>query len=260
MGIIMPGVLMAILYSGYIVVRCTLQPSIAPPYHVTDVTLRNKLSGVVLYVLPTGVIVFLVIGVILLGIATPSEAAATGALGCLLLAAAYRALNWQNIKEFVASTVSISVMMLMIIVGAVTFSQILAASGVSRGLVEFVSSLTMTPIFILIGMQVIILFLGMFISPLPIVMMVLPLFMPIINSLGFEPVWFAVIMMLNLEMGMTTPPFGLGLFVMKAVAPPDTTLGDCIRAALPFLGCDLIAMILLIAFPPIVLWLPGLMS
>ena len=103
------------------------------------------------------------------------------------------------------------------------------------------------------------LFLGMFMSVVAIIMITIPIFIPVVLTLGFDPVWFAVIYLLNIEMATTSPPFGLGLFVMKSVAPPDTTMGDIYRAALPFLGCDAIAMALIIAFPAIALWLPGMM-
>ena len=120
-------------------------------------------------------------------------------------------------------------------------------------------SVGVAPIVILIIMQLILVFLGMLMEIVAIMMITIPLFMPIISALGFDPVWFAVIFLLNLEMAGTSPPFGLSLFVMKSVAPPGTTMGDCYRAALPFLYCDLIAMALIIVFPQLALWLPGMM-
>jgi len=151
-------------------------------------------------------------------------------------------------------------MILMLITGVKAFSQILAYSGASRGLIELVTGLPVAPIFILFGMLMVITLLGMFVDLIAIMMITLPLFMPIVYSLGFNPVWFAIIMMLSLEMATTTPPFGMVLFTMKGVAPPDTSMRDIYKAALPFLGCDLIVLILLIAFPAITLWLPGLMA
>jgi len=150
-------------------------------------------------------------------------------------------------------------MIFMIIAGAKAFAQILAYTGASRGLVEFTAGLPLAPIFIIIAMQVVLLVLGMFMSTVAIMMITLPIFVPVVLALGFNPVWFAVIFLLNIEMASTSPPFGLGLFVMKSVAPPDTTMGDCYRAALPFLYCDAIAMALIIAFPALTLWLPSLM-
>jgi TRAP-type C4-dicarboxylate transport system permease large subunit len=138
------------------------------------------------------------------------------------------------------------------------FSQNLAMSGASQGLIEFATSLPLTPIFIFIAMQFIVLVMGMFMEPGSILMVAIPLFLPIVYALGFDPAWFAVVLLLNIEMAVTSPPFGLVLFVMKGIAPADTTIGDIYRGALPFLGCDLIVMVLLIAFPTIALWLPRL--
>ena len=258
-AIIVPGMLMAVLYAAYVIVRCRLQPSIAPSYKVPHVPLSEKLAVGARYILPVGVIVFLVIGVVFLGIATPTEAAATGAFGTFILAAAYKRMNWGIAKKSVNGTVQLAVMLLMIIVGATAFSQILAFSGATKGLVEVITNLSLHPILIIIGMQVIGIFLGMFMEQVSIMMITLPLFVPIILALGFSPVWFAVIFLLNMEMATTTPPFGLALFVMKGVAPSDTTMGDIYKAALPFLGLDAIVMALLIVFPMIALWLPSIM-
>jgi len=259
MAIIIPGLIMAILYAAYIIIRCSLQPSIAPVYEVPHNSIMNKLQASVRHILPLGFIVFLVVGLIFLGIATPTEAAATGALGCLILTAAYRRLSWDVLKKSLTGTISITVMVFMIIMAATAFSQILAFIGATRGLVEFAMDLHLAPIILIIAMQVVLLFLGMFMSLLPIMMITLPVFIPIIYALGFDPVWFAVIYLLNMEMAGTTPPFGMSLFVMKGVAPKDTTMGDIYRAGLPFLYCDVIAMALIIAFPSLALWLPDIM-
>ena len=258
-AIIFPGLAMAILYATYIIVRCWLQPSIAPSYEPLRVPLSDKLMSAVKYVLPLGLILFLVIGVIFLGMATPTEAAATGSLGCFILAAAYGKLNWEMLKKSIGATLQVTVMMFMIFIGSSTFAQLLAYTGASRGLLEFAVGLPLAPIFLLMAMQLILLAMGTFMEPLSIMMVTLPIYMPIIHALGFPPLWFGAIMLLNMEMAVTSPPFGLSLFVMKGVAPSDTTMGDIYRAALPFLGCDLIVMIAMIYFPPLVLWLPGMM-
>jgi len=258
-AIIIPGLLMAGLYAAYIIIRCWLQPSIAPAYEVQPTPLSEKLVATAKHILPLGFIVFLVIGVIFLGVATPSEAAATGAIGTCILALVYGRLNLEVMKKTTTSTLSITGMLFLIIAGARAFSQILSYSGASRGLSEIATGLPVAPIVIVIAMQVIILFLGGFMDVVAIMMITLPTFVPVILTLGFDPVWFAVIFLLNIEMAGTSPPFGLGLFVMKGVAPPDTTMGDIYRAALPFLGCDLIAMALIVAFPELTLWLPRLM-
>jgi len=259
-AIIVPGLLMAALYAGYIILRSWLQPSIAPSYEVASTPWLDKLVSMVKYVLPLGFIIFLVIGVIFVGVATPSEAAATGALGTIILAAAYGKLNWNMLKTSFTSTFQVTVMIFMIIAGALAFSQIVAYSGASRGLVDFATNLPIPPLAIVGSMLLVSLFLGMFVNLVAIMMLTLPLFVPIVMALGFDPVWFAVLYLLTLEMGATSPPFGLALFVMRGVAPAGTTMGDCYKAALPFLGCDLIALLLILFIPMIAQWLPNLMS
>ena len=258
-AIIIPGLLMATLYAAYIIVRCWLQPSIAPPYEVAAIPILDKITATMRYVLPLGFVVFFVVGVIFLGIATPSEAAASGALASFILAAAYRKLNWHVINKSILATLRISIMMLIIITGAKAFAQILAYTGASRGLIELASGLPVTPILIIVAMMFVVLILGTFMDLVSIMMITLPIYVPVIRSLGFDPVWFAVLMLLNIEVATTSPPFGLSLFVMKGVAPLDTTMGDIYRASLPFIYCDLIAMALIITFPTIALWLPQLM-
>lgn len=254
------GVLMSILYAAYIITRCYLQPSIAPPYKIPPIPLLKKIKGTVLDIVPIAIIIFLVIGVIFMGIATPSEAAAMGALGAFVLAACYRCLNWKVIKSSILSTGRITVMLLTILLGAMAFSQLLAYTGCIRGLVELATTLPLPPIAILIGMQLVVLVLGCFMDEVAIMMMIIPVYMPIVYALGFNPIWFLILLLINLEMALTTPPFGLILFVVKGVAPPDTTIGHLYKAALPFLACDAIAIALIIAFPQIALWLPSVMT
>ena len=256
---IIPGLIMAIFYATYIISRCSLQPSLAPSYDVKPPPLSEKLRDTVRYILPLGLIIFLVLGLIFLGVATPTESAALGAFGSFILAAMYKRLNWKMIKTSFLGTVRVAVMVFFIIIGATAFSQILAFSGASRGLLESVLSLPLSPLFVLIAMQVLLLILGGFMEIATIMMITLPIFMPLVDSLGFNPIWFGVIYLLNMEMATTSPPFGLNLYVMKGVAPPGTTIGDCIRAALPFLGLDAIVMVLIIAFPILALLLPNLM-
>ena len=259
-AIIIPGLLMATLYAAYICIRCRLQPDIAPPYDVAPCPLSEKLLATAKYILPITFIIFMVIGVILLGIATPTEAAANGAFGTFILAALYGRLNWEVVKRAVGRSLQSSVMIFMIITGAVAFSQILAYSGATRGLIEFALGLVLAPMLIIIAMQVVVLMLGMFMHVGAIIMITLPIFMPVVRVLEFDPVWFGVLMLINIEMATTSPPFGLALFVMRGVAPPDTTMGDIYRAALPFLYCDVIAMALIMAFPGLTGWLPNLIS
>lgn len=259
-AIIVPGLIMAVLYGAYVVGRCWLQPELAPSYAVSPTSLLDKIRATLRYVLPLSSIVFLVVGLIFLGIATPTEAAALGALGCLVLAFIYRGLSWEVLKTSVTGTLQVTIMMLMILTGSTAFAQILAYTGATQGLVECALSIPLPPICVLIAMQVVLLIMGTFMEPLTIMMVTLPIFMPIVEKLAFNPLWFGAIMLLNMEMATTSPPFGLVLFVMKGVAPPGTTMGDIYKAGLPFLACDAVAMALMMVFPGLVLWLPGLMK
>lgn len=258
-GGILPGLLMAGLYATYIMGRCRLQPSLAPSYEVAPTRWSEKIVSLVRYVFPLVLIVFMVLGTIFLGIATPTEAAALGAIGSFILAAVYRKFNLEMVKKSVATCVEITVMAFMIIACSIGFSQLLAFTGVSRSLVELVTGLDIAPVFVVVAMQIILLFLGTFMEQIAMMMITLPIYMPVIGALGFNPIWFGIMMLINLEIGLTTPPFGMLLFVMKGVSPKGTTMGDIYRAALPFILCDLIALGLIIALPAIVTYLPNIM-
>ena len=154
----------------------------------------------------------------------------------------------------------VKVMVLIILTGSAAFSQVLAFAGVTGGLTQLAVSLPVAPIFILILMQIVLIFLGMFIEQTSIVMVTIPVYMPIVHALGWDPVWFGAIMLLNLELATISPPFGMSLFVMKGIASPDTTMGDIYRSALPFVGLNIVVMAIMIIFPMVVLWLPSLMN
>ena len=257
---VLPGILLGILYAGYIVIRCSLQPGIAPPYQVPHIPLGTKIVMTLKNVVPIAIIIFLVIGVILVGIATPSEAAALGALGAFVLAACYRSLTWEVARVSILNAAKITVMLLTILLGAMAFSQILAYTGCVKGLIEFTTSLPLPPVAVLIGMLVAVLFLGCFMDEIALMMMLLPIYMPIVEALGFDPIWFAILLLVNFEMALTTPPFGMILFVMKGAGPPDTRMVDIYKAAVPFLICDAVAVALIIMFPEISTWLPTVMT
>ncbi len=259
MAIVIPGLLMAVLYAAYIMIRCSLQPELAPSYQTGGKALWPKIRDTLKYVFPLTAIVFLVIGLILMGVATPTESAALGTLGAFVLAALYRGLTWTIAKEALLSTLTTTVMMFMILTGSTAFSQLLAFSGASAGLLEFATSFDVAPIVVVMMMQIVLLVLGTFMEPLSIMMLTVPIYFPIIQSFGYSYLWFGAVMLLNMQMASTSPPFGLGLFVMKGVAPEGTTMGDIYRAALPFLGCDLIAMVLIMTVPELTLWLPSVM-
>lgn len=259
-AIIMPGLLLAVIFSAYIIVRCTLQPTVAPSYEVARVPLFEKVSATVRYILPISIVIFAAIGVVFIGVATPSEAAALGAIACYILAALYGKFGWKLLKNSAIATIQITVMVFMIIVASTSFSRILASSGAIGGLVELTASLPISPMLIIIATQIVVLFLGCFMDPASIVMITAPMFMPIVIALGYNTLWYAVILLLNIQLGLITPPFGLDVFTMKALAPPDVTIGDVFRASMPFLAIGFLVMALIMIFPQIAVWLPGLMS
>ncbi|MFZ0449159.1 MAG: TRAP transporter large permease subunit [Desulfatiglandaceae bacterium] len=258
-AIIVPGILMAALYALYIIFVCLINPSLAPPYEIEKTSLVEKLMGFVVYVLPTGIIVFLVIGLILLGVATPSESAASGTIGMVIIILLYKRFTWDLIKKSIVGTLTVTGMLFIIIAAANAFSQILSFSGASQGLTEFATSLPLPPIVLVICMQIVIMMMGCFMDPVAILMITLPIFVPFIESLHFSSVWFGAMALLNIEMAMMSPPFGLCLFVMKGVTKKYITMGDIYLGALPYLAMDILVIGLMLAFPSIVLWLPSLM-
>jgi tripartite ATP-independent transporter DctM subunit len=259
-AIIVPGLMMSVAYAIYIVTRCWLQPHLAPAYPVDPIPLRKKLHNTLLYIFPLFFVMFLVVGLIFLGVATPTESAALGAMGTFLLAAMYGGISWRMIKESLLSSMRITVMLLMIITGSTAFSQILAFTGATSGLADLATSANVPPIVVIIIMQLILIVMGMFMEPLSIMMLTVPIYYPVIQAFGYDPVWFGAIMLLNMEMATISPPFGLNLFVMRGVAPRGVTMGDVYAASIPFLLLDLLVMGILLAFPPLVLWLPGLIA
>jgi tripartite ATP-independent transporter DctM subunit len=258
-GGVIPGLIIGFLYTAYILGRSWMNPSLAPTYEVSKVSLQEKVIGLLKYVLPLGFVIFMVLGFILLGLATPTEAGASGAFGTFLLAAVYGKVNWKMLKSSLFATLEITVMVFMIIAGSSAFSNILAYTGATNELLTAVQNLDVPPLVLLFGMQAVVFIMGYFMETISIIMICLPIFMPIVTALKFQPIWFGVLMLINLEMGLTTPPFGMLLFVMKGVAR-DIRFTDIVLAALPFILCDAIAMALLIAWPKLALWLPSIIT
>ena len=258
-GGILPGLLIAALYLTYIIGRCYLQPSVAPIYVVDRTALTKRIMDTAKYALPMLLIIVAVLGSIFFGIATPTEAAALGAVTSLILCAIYGKLNWKTIGDASMGAVKITAMVFLIIAGSMAFSQILAFSGVSRELIQVITKLEVSPLLILLGMLFTTLILGTFMEQIAIMMITLPVYMPVIRAFGFDDVWFGILMLINIEIALTTPPFGMLCFVMKGVAPVDTSMTDVYKAAIPFIICDIIAIVFLIFFPRIVTFLPNIM-
>jgi tripartite ATP-independent transporter DctM subunit len=255
----LPGLVLTALYIALITVQAAVDKDAAPQYETPRASLREKVTAVLANVVPMGVIVFLVVGTIILGIASPTESAALGCLGVMGLLPAYRRFSWSVVWKSLDDAMKVTGMTFLIIAASTTFAQVLAFSGASNGMIQWFVSFNWTPYAMLAVMVGVILLLGMFMDQLSMMLITLPIFIPIANSLGFDLVWFGLILLLAYEIGFTTPPFGLLLFVMIGVAPPGTTLGTVARAALPYILCTIGLVMLIAVFPPLALWLPRLM-
>ena len=256
---VLPGFFIAGLYMAYIIIRCKLQPGIAPPYSPIKVSWSEKIYALVKNVLPFASIIIVVTGLIFAGLATPTESAGMGVMTTFLLILFYKKMTWKVVKNSVDSTLRITVMMFMILTGSTAFSQILAFTGASRGLVELVVSFDFPNLVVIVVMQALMVVLGTFMEQVSIMMITFPIFMPIVHALGFDPIWFGLLVLINMQIGMTTPPFGLCLFVMKGVAPKGITMMDIYKSVIPFILIDLSAMLVIMFFPSIALFLPSFM-
>ena len=258
LGGIIPGLILAAMYVVYFSVRATLQPHLAPPYIAPSVSLKDKLKSV-LVVTPLFSLILVVTGFIFLGIATPSESAAMGVVATLALAACYRSLTLRALKASLMSTMTTTSMMLLVIVGSSGFSQLLAATGSTSGLVSIVGDLDLTPIMMVVIMLAIVLVLGCFIDTISIMLVAIPVFMPIVLALDIHPIWFSHLILIQLELAGITPPFGVLLFVMKGVQQ-HLKISEIYFAALPIVLIQFLLVLLLMIFPEIVTFLPELAS
>lgn len=257
-GSVLPGIILVTFYIGFVVISCILKPSLSPSYEVEEVSLKDMLKSALVDILPLLFIFLLVMGLIFFGVATPTEAAALGAVGSFILTILYRKFSLKLVYDSLLNSLKVTAMILMIIAGSAGFSQILALTGTSREAVAAVLALQVSPIMILILMLGVTILLGFFMEQTAIMMITLPMFMPIVAALQFDPVWFAVLILICLQIGQLTPPVGLALFTMKGVSPPEVTMGDIYRGATPYVILDIVLLTLLILVPAIVTFLPNM--
>ncbi|MCG8354284.1 MAG: TRAP transporter large permease [Kiloniellales bacterium] len=257
---ILPGILMAALHFGFVILRCSLNPALAPAEDTQAFSLAERVRPFLINVVPLFALFALVVGGILGGFATPSESAALGALGAFVAAAAYGRLTLDAVRRAVMETTKITVTILLIIAGSLTFSQILAFSGATSGLLESVQAMALSPLTLLFLMIAILLFLGAFMDQLSMLLITLPFFIPMAEAVGFDLIWFGVLLLLVMEISLTTPPFGLLLFVMKGTAPPDITMRQVYLAALPFVALELLLLLAVVFVPEIATGLPELVG
>jgi len=262
MGAVVPGLVLSALYLTYISVRCRLQPEMAP---VVSIEERRAIPGgklvlqLLLYLLPPLFLILAVMGSIFFGLCAITEAAAMGAFGAILVAAAYRRLNWKMLKESVYLNLKTTSMVMFVTIGAVIFSGVFMALGGGDFMGKVLLGLPFGKWGVLAALMVIIVILGMFIDWIGILFIVVPIFTPIGAALGFNPLWFALVICVNLQMSFLTPPFAYAMFYLKGVAPPEVTMADIYRGVVPFVILQAVGLALVIIFPPLALWLPGKM-
>jgi tripartite ATP-independent transporter DctM subunit len=260
-GAMIPGFMLAGLYMLYVVGRSWLNPKLAPK--PTEDEAGDYSYGQIAFMLltsffPLAILILSVLGAILFGLATPSEAASVGALGGLLLAAAYGALTWQRLRESVYLTVRTSAMVCWLFVGSWTFSSVFSYLGGEQLISEFVIGLNLTPVLFLILAQLIIFFLGWPLEWSEIIIIFVPIFLPLLPHFDIDPLFFGILVALNLQTSFLTPPMAMAAYYLKGIAPPHVQLVQIFRGCMPFLTMVFVAMTLLYLFPGLALWLPQL--
>lgn len=252
-----PGILIAFLFIVYIFMKGLVQPTSCPALSERS-TLGQKIAASRAIILP-GLIIISVLGSIFLGIATPTEASAVGAFGCIVAAGVQRRLTWQLVRESAYETFRINALCMWVCFGAVTFSALYARTGGIDFAEKMLLGLGLGRWGTLIVIQVLIFFLGCFLDNFAIILLVAPISVPIIEALGFDPIWFGILFVINTQMGYLTPPFGYNLFYLKAIVPRDISMIDIYRSVIPSLVVLTIGMALVMIFPKIALWLPKMM-
>ena len=259
-GGIVPGLILSVIFIAYIVLRVRLNPALAPATAFEEFRGWQRLRPFFQYVVPLVSIFVIVVGAMIAGWATPTECAALGAFATIVLALLYRVLSLENLLRALRGTAGISGMILFIIVGATTFSQILSFSGASNGLAKLITELGLPPLAVIAGMMLFLVLLGVFVEQVSMMMITLPIFMPIVQQMGVDLVWFGVMFLICMQLGLLLPPHGLLLMTMKGVAPPQVTMAHIFRAVTPFVLISLIVLALVFLVPGVAVWLPNLIG
>jgi tripartite ATP-independent transporter DctM subunit len=259
-GGVMPGIILSVLFVAWIVVRTKLDPKLAPEGSFTRYQGWEKFKPLVFYVIPLISIFGIVVGAMVAGWATPTESAAIGAFATIVLACLYRALTVKILIDSLHGTVLISAMILFIILGATTFSQILSFSGATDGIVNIITGSGLSANSIVVVMLIILILLGVFLDQVSIMLITLPIFMPLVNTMGIEPVWFGILFLICMQIGMLLPPHGLLLMTMKGVTPPEVTMSHIFQAVIPYIALSMAVLGLVYLVPGVATWLPTLLK
>ena len=257
---IMPGLLLSGMYLLYVGIRCYLNPKVGPPIPMEDrtATLSQKISMTMKSFVPPFGLILAVMGTILAGIATPTEAAALGCIGAMFLALVTRKLNWEVITQASISTARTTAMIMALFLGGKFFSVVFLSMGGGDVVADVLLGMDVNRYFVFAIMMAVVFFMGMFIDWAAILLVVVPIFTPIAMDLDFNPLWFAMMICINLQTSFLTPPFGYSLFYFKGVAPPEYSMGDVYRGIVPFVIIQVIALSVLIFFPQVITYLPNL--
>ena len=257
-GGVFPGLLLAALFVSYILIRSFFQKDLAPGVPREErLPTRQKIMLIPGLLLPIALI-FAVMGSIFFGFATPSEASAIGAFGAIISAAIKRRLTWRNFVEALFVCLRLSAMVIWIIFAASVFTALYAITGAADLIGDMLLKVG-GGWWSIIAMQAIFFIMGCFFDPTGIVLITTPIFFPVVISLGFDPLWFGILFIINMEMAFLTPPFGFNLFYMKAVVPPGITMTHIYRSIVPFVVLQMVGLIICMIFPQIITWLPNLM-
>jgi tripartite ATP-independent transporter DctM subunit len=258
-GALFPGLMLAGMYMVYVVIRVMINPALAPPLPMSerDVPFVTIVRELLTSFVPLALLIFSVLGAIMFGLATPSEAAAIGALGALVLAAAYRSLTFEKLKESVYLTARTSAMVCWLFVGSFTFSAVFAILGGDAVIKDFVVGLDLSPLMFLIVTQIIIFILGWPLEWTEIIVIFVPIFLPLLDHFGIDPLFFGILIALNIQTSFLSPPVAMAPFYLKGVAPKHVSINDIFAGVMPFIIIVLIAMVLLYMFPAIGMWLPS---
>lgn len=256
-----PGLLLSSLYVAYVVIRCHINPELGPalPAEDLNVSISKKAYLFTTSILPVAVLILAVLGSIFFGIAAPTEAAGIGALASVLLASAYKKLDFENFKDAVYRTATISSMTFLVLIGAGFFSIIFVRLGGSHVIQEVLMGLPLPRWGILMVVLFLVFIMGMFLDSIATIMVAVPVITPIASSLGYDPVWFAMMVMVTMQTGFLSPPFALSVFYLKGVSPPQVSTFDIYKGVMPFIVIQIISLFILAVFPGLVTWLPNLM-
>jgi tripartite ATP-independent transporter DctM subunit len=260
LGGLLPGLMLAVFYMTYIGIRCRLQPHMGPAIPAEEKFTRAEKLSALVSIWPFMLLIAIVLGAIWGGIATPSEAAAFGATGALVINLIYGRLSWEVLRESLTTTVKLTGMGLWILIASNIYLNVFNSLGSQKLVTTLVLSMPGGEMGILLMMMFIILLLGMVMDDWAIIMLCTPLFIPIIDTLGIDKLWFGVLFIVNIQIAYLTPPFGFVLFWLKSVMPPDVTMGDIYKSVGPFIVLQFIGLILVFLFPSIATWLPELLK